>query len=316
MNQNFIIRQMCPGCRSSEYDLLYSRAYLENPLKDYLQAFYASVGRIEMEYLDGARFILKQCRRCGLVFQQEIPNETIQHLLYEKWIAPDLCLERFHKQADLNFYLHYLQEIMVVIRFFKTLPGNLEVLDFGMGWGTWCQAAKALGCKVRGMEISRAQTEHAQANGIQTIEWESLSGHRFDFINSDQVFEHLDNPLTTLMALKGALKEGGIIKISVPDGSDVKRRLKKDNWMAEKGSRDSLNLVSPLEHINCFNRSALIFMADIAGLEKITLPLHLQYACIMIRSPLTVMLKSLLMPVYRDILGRGVYLFFRPKGTM
>jgi len=311
MNPHFINRHTCPGCGGPDHDMVYSRRYLDEPIKGYLESFYRDQGRIDFEYLEGARFILRQCRLCGLVFQQEIPDEFLTHLLYEHWIDPAISLARHRDEADLDFYIHYLREIMVLIRHFNVRPARLDVLDFGMGWGAWCQAAKALGCTVRGLELSRVQDSQAHANGIETIAWDDLPADRFDFINTDQVFEHLADPLDTLKSIKGTLKAGGIIKISVPDGSDIKRRLKIGDWKAPKGSRNSLNPVSPLEHINCFSRQAVLHMAGMAGLEHVHIPLHIQYFGTIIRTPFKSLLKDLLMPLYRDILGKGIYLFFR-----
>ena len=49
------------------------------------------------------------------------------------------------------------------------------------------------------------------------------------------------------------------------------------NWEAPKGSRNSLNPVAPLEHVNCFRATSLTRMASIAGLREIRMPLTLQY---------------------------------------
>jgi SAM-dependent methyltransferase len=314
MNKHFDIRNTCPGCSSDDHIPLYSCDYLAPPIKHYLLSFYAPQGGIDMECLKGARFILRECPYCGMIFQQEIPNDLLMHILYEDWINPSIALDQIRKTADLNHYLHLIQEIMIVLRFFRKPPGDLDVLDFGMGWGHWSLAARALGCNVYGMELSKAQAAHAQSLGIHILEWEALPGYQFDFINTEQVFEHLSDPLKTLHVLKASLKEGGIMKISVPDGSDIKKRLRKGDWDAPKGSRNSLNAVSPLEHINCFSRDTLITMADLAGLERITIPLHIQYAYSIIRNPLSAMAKNLLLPLYRDVLKKGIYLFFRTKG--
>ena len=57
---------------------------------------------------------------------------------------------------------------------------------------------------------------------------EQAENLRFDFINTEQVFEHISEPLETLKELKTLLKPGGIIKISVPTADDINRRLKNN----------------------------------------------------------------------------------------
>lgn len=63
--------------------------------------------------------------------------------------------------------------------------------------------------------------------------------------------------------------------LSVPNGGDVKRRLGIADWPAPNRSRNSLNPVSPPEHIDCFNRASIIRMADVAGLEIVKIPLSI-----------------------------------------
>jgi hypothetical protein len=99
----------------------------------------------------------------------------------------------------------------------------------------------------------------------------------FDFINTEQVFEHIAAPLDTLTMLAAALRREGLIKISVPDARDLKRRLNVMDWTAPYGSRNSLNDTIPLIHVNSFTHRSLVRMAQLAGLEPVNIPLRLQY---------------------------------------
>jgi SAM-dependent methyltransferase len=89
------------------------------------------------------------------------------------------------------------------------------------------------------------------------ITWDDIPKYRFDFINTEQVFEHIPEPLETLRHLIKSLETNGIIKISVPTANDVDRRLKIMDWEAPIDSRNSLDPVTPLEHINYFKRSSI-----------------------------------------------------------
>ena len=82
--------------------------------------------------------------------------------------------------------------------FFKKPPIELQFLDFGMGWGKWCQMAKAFGCQVYGLELSKARIKYASSLGISVLSNEELNHYKFDYINADQVFEHITNPKNTL----------------------------------------------------------------------------------------------------------------------
>ena len=57
---------------------------------------------------------------------------------------------------------------------------------------------------------------------------DQLPDNNFDFIGTEQVVEHLSFPRETVMTLKNSLADGGILKISVPDGSDIRAVLFMD----------------------------------------------------------------------------------------
>lgn len=120
-----------------------------------------------------------------------------------------------------------------------------------------------MGCTACGMELSETRREYARERGISLVEWNDFPNNRFNFINTEQVFEHLVEPLDTLMKLKVALCVKGIIRIGVPSSGGIRRRLELMDWRAEKGS---LNPVAPLERVNCFCRRSILAMSRCAGL--------------------------------------------------
>jgi len=309
---NFIERSCCPACSGVAVQQLYTTPYTDPALRAHLDHAYAAVGNgIEYEYLAGAAFTLIECTNCGLVYQQQIPDDALMARLYEHWIDPQIVFDR-HLQSDtLAYYGRDAQEIMQLIHFFGKSPHELSFFDFGMGWGKWVRMAKAFGTNAFGSEISPSRIAYAQSHGLQIIDWEEIPRHQFDFINTEQVFEHLPDPLETVQHLKHALKPNGLLKISVPDGADLKRRLAVMDWHAPKGSKNSLNLVSPLEHINCFTRAGLCQMAASVGLQEAKIPLRIQYAFATNWQLPKPALKNLLVPFRRNLLKKGSYLLFR-----
>lgn len=309
----FVDRTICPACKSPEQHNIYRCDFTKSPIREYLDSFYSPQGYIEYEYLEGAVFSLNECKGCGLIYQEQIPNDELMERLYEKWIDPEMAFQRHLTGDDLHVLSYYAQEIMQLVAYFGKDPNELTFLDFGMGWGKWLRMAKAFSCDAYGVELSKRRIEYAKSNGVEVLSWDELPKHQFDLINTEQVFEHIPQPLDTLMYLKRSLKHDGIIKISVPNGSVMGRRLKVMDWTASKGSRNSLNPVAPLEHINCFDRGAIIRMADIVGLETVYLPILSQYQFTTGWCRPKRIIKNLLLPFYRNIFRRGTYLFFRLK---
>lgn len=313
MAMYFVQRTHCPACFSTEINQLYRCGYDDARIHHYLDQAYALVGPgIEYQYLQDAVYQLNECLHCGLIYQEYIPDDELMNILYERWIDPQLGFIRHEQQINtLRYYAEYAQEVMQMIAYFRQIPASLKIFDFGMGWGKWARMAQAFGCDVYGNELSPARINYVTAHGIKILAWDKIPQHQFDFINTEQVFEHLPEPLETLLHLKGALKPGGLLKISVPDGADINRRLAVMDWHAPKGSKNSLNPVSPLEHINCFKRSTLVKMAAQAGLQEAHIPLAIQYAFATNWQLPKPALKNLLLPFTRTVLRRGTYLLFR-----
>ena len=327
-NPYFVKRDCCPVCQSRVFKTLYSCAFSELPIKEYLESFYAPQGGVEFEYLDGAEFILDECTDCGLIYQREIPNAFLMGKLYEEWIDPERALDIYRKKQTARYYFKFAQELLMIMSHFDTVPSQLKVLDYGMGWGYWCRMAEAFGCDTYGFEVSEARIAHTKSHSVKVVNWHEISDNSFDFINTEQVFEHLPQPLEILYYLRAALKPKGLIKVSVPNGSDIKRRLRICDWTAPKRSRNSLNAISPLEHINCFNHAAVIRMADLAGLQLMEIPLNVQYGSSMMNSAFSMLsnaprtnwelikrvIGAVLRPSHRSRFHqRGTYLLFRQK---
>jgi SAM-dependent methyltransferase len=311
---NFVERRKCPCCESSRLTTLYENQFDRSPIKEYLEHFYSPQGGIEFNYLEGAVYALLKCQKCDLIFQRDILNDDLMERLYEHWIDPSKAMLR-HMEGDFpELYGAHVQEIMRIIAYFGRPPSSLQFLDFGMGWSGWALMAKGFGCEAYGAELSSKRIEYAKSKGLQVIT-KGMPALKFDFINTEQVFEHLPNPLETLLELKQSLKPGGILKISVPPGRDIERRLKNMDWKAPLGSRNSLNPVAPLEHINCFPRSALIKMAHLAGLREVEIPLKVQYRHLVKCGGIIEFVKNALMPIYRATLKRSNYIFFLPVTT-
>ena len=315
-NPYFLTRDICPICSSDEIRLVYEHPYIEEPIRGYLDSFYSPQGGVEFCYLENVTYSLMECQNCFLIYQKNVPNDELMERIYDRWIDPELALIRNLDNDDLEYFSYYAQEIMQVIAYFGKIPSDLDFFDFGMGRGKWALMAKSFGCNSSGSELSIKRIEYSRANGINIITWEEISQHQFDFINTEQVFEHLSDPLKSLLHIKNSLKEDGLIKISVPTAIDIVRRLKLMDWEAEKGTRNSLNAVAPLEHINFFRRRSLIKLASIAGLSEAFIPLKIQYLYMTNWSGGNRIVKNLLLPIFRNILKKQNYIFFRKTHSM
>ena len=273
--ENFIERSSCPSCNSGSLTRLLCRSYEDPLIQKYLVEFYTLQGYVEPEFLKGVDYVIEKCADCALIFQRFVPNEEMMVRIYEHWIDPVLTFEQFERSHEYSYYLDYATTIDAVIRFIGRIPSKIKILDFAMGWGNWAQMARAFGCEVYGTELSESRLAFACRNNIEIIQWEDIPGSDFDFVNTDQVFEHLAEPRRILGHLCGGLSENGFLRICVPDGSEIEKKLENENWTADKNSPQSMNEVAPLEHINCFSNRSLKVFAGLEGLEAIRMPYRL-----------------------------------------
>jgi SAM-dependent methyltransferase len=310
-NPFFSERNGCPSCKSNVLTDIFQNKYDEDPIKEYIHNFYSSQGTVEFEFLQGAVYRLQECEDCGLIFQKYIPNDFFMGKLYGEWIDQGKLVKIHHMQDGLALYSLYAQEIMQLIAHFKTAPSLLNIFDFGMGLGQWALMAKAFGCNAFGLELTKERVESAKCNGISVIEWDDIPACQFDFINTEQVFEHLSEPLSTLVHLAKSLKPNGIIKISVPTANNIEKRLKLMDWSATKSSKYSLNPVAPLEHINFFRRKSILKMASLAGLKEVYIPVIKQYQHVTNWSGFIDIALNLLQPIRRNLFKNVNYCLFQ-----
>jgi len=304
---DFIERTECPACLNRTFESIYAIPEGSEVISNYLNEFYRAQGGVQLDLLRGWKYELGKCSHCSLVFQKYILGNRLMHVLYERWINPEVTFS-MSKKHPLTYYLNLVEEVSQTINYFGKQPHELKFLDFGMGWAEWCKVASALGCNVFGAELSEARISNAKINNIEVIDINSVKENTFDCINTEQVFEHISDPLHMLKKLYSIINPGGLIKISVPDGYRLPELLKINDWNAPKGTAHSLNVVAPLEHINCFTFQSLFMMGQAAGLV-------LEPALAYRKYPVTPqdVLKNKFRAWYINKVrpNKGTYLFFR-----
>lgn len=308
MNQYIIQRKVCPGCEHEESTEILSSSFLNQPLIGSIQKNFA-VTKIDIfELIKDVKYQLRECSNCGLIFQKTCFTEEVMVQIYQqRSLAPDVQTRGAAKPLDKSAY--YAEEVVALIKMLNRNPSDIDVLDFGMGWGHWCYMAKAYGCNSFGYDTSEYKQEFARKNGITTID--EVASKKFDYINTEQVLEHVLYPLETVRMLCESLKPGGILKISVPNGARFNNaRLLADST---NPARSRLDLVSPLMHINTFNYNAIITMAEKAELRPIRIPAKYQYSNVHLLN-IKQGVKTILRPLYRRF-ARTTYLHFKKQGS-
>ncbi len=77
-------RSSCPACKGNKIKEIFSLPYNSREMIDFLTLYYK--GTIDVKKLYGRHYNLLECKKCGLIFQEQIPNKKFSQELYEKYI--------------------------------------------------------------------------------------------------------------------------------------------------------------------------------------------------------------------------------------
>jgi 2-polyprenyl-3-methyl-5-hydroxy-6-metoxy-1,4-benzoquinol methylase len=300
------LRRTCPGCHGNTFDLTVRERFDGPVLSSYFARQYE--GRADTEALRGLDYELMRCRHCRLAFQRRVPTSALLSEIYDVWIEP-AERDRLRTQYTLAEYRYLADQVQFLVQHFGSSPQAIRTFDFGMGWGEWALMARAFGCQVAGAELSGARVQNAKSLGIEVIGWGDIPGQQFQFINTEQVFEHLVEPLETLQHLIKGLVPGGIIKISVPNARAALKVLAKNPEMGVL-SVDEMMAVAPLEHINAFEPDSLVAMGEATGLRVLRPSLRLLYNSSSGWLELKHGLKMFVRPIYRHWYPRSTFVYF------
>lgn len=261
-------RITCPVCGANKKRTIFSIKYGVEEISSYLKVYYNN--RIDVSQFSEEFYEISNCLVCDFLWQKNVVSDNCLGELYSKWIsASDSAAKK--KRMSISMYQRYSREVESISKLLKIkYPCDIKVMDFGMGWGIWSSLAKSYGYDVCGYEVADDKIALAKSNNINVINnLDELADDSLDFINVEQVLEHINSPLELLGVLVSKMKKGGIIHVSVPNGRKIKKQLIKNGWNSK------MNAVHPLEHINCFTNNTLCKLAFQKNLKKIKRPLSL-----------------------------------------
>lgn len=315
----FVARERCPACGSPEVSTLYESAFASGAIGTFVRSYY----RVDPTLLGAAAYRLDRCRACGLTFQANVGGPELLSDLYTHWVEepgdPDRDIPTYRDDIGAVRLSRDAHEVMAAASFLGKPLSELRTLDYGMGWALWPRIAAALGCRSFGSDLSEPRMEFARRHGVDAVTDEEIAGLRFDFINTEQVFEHVPEPLELLRRLERSLAPGGVIKISVPSGEGADAIVAALKAGTHKGDYPSIIPVQPLEHVNAFTRGSIRAMARAAGLEPVKPNLWHRYAFLRHRGTIAPTrprkaAKELVRPWYQHRDPRNLFTWLRRPG--
>lgn len=166
---------------------------------------------------------IERCRACGL------------GVLHPELVARSDYVEghdaEYAGQAEVR-----IRNADRLLRLLPPPAPGAALLDVGCAYGFLLAAARALGYRSVGIEVSQPASEYArQRYGAEVwtglIEDAPFKSPSFDVVTLVDVIEHLTDPATTLAHVHRLLRPGGWLLILTPDlGSAVARLLGRHWW--------------------------------------------------------------------------------------
>jgi len=188
------------------------------------------------------KYCLLKCRDCSFVYAN-VTDEEIEEVNFNFGDQ----VKCHYREVQSSIDVMWFDRISTSLTRGK---GGLKVLDIGCGNGVLLRQFQKRGCVCFGSDPSPWASEYAQKYGYKLlgrIEQANIDPNFFDIITSTSTLEHVARPIEHLKHIITAVKEGGIIYLTVPNYGSLPIRLR-----LVKG-----RLVDPPGHCNYFTTKTL-----------------------------------------------------------
>ncbi|MSQ95833.1 MAG: class I SAM-dependent methyltransferase [Gemmataceae bacterium] len=173
--------------------------------------------------LGGLRFLIVQCKRCGLAFTNPRPNLESASQFYP---ADYHCHQRRVRATHRRLPRYVARTLQP--------HGEARLLDFGCGSGGFLQRMHGLGWNVVGLDRAEAAVARVRDLGLDahvgTLPHPLWSSECFEAITMWQTLEHVLQPLEVLRAAYRLLTPGAKLIVAVPNFDGFAARWFGPQW--------------------------------------------------------------------------------------
>lgn len=144
----------------------------------------------------------------------------------------------------------FMSWLLIPFKFFIRIPFDvnwlsssipMKLVDVGCGGGFTGQLASLLGWQVMGIELDPVAAQSARKKGLHVIngDYNELEKYQneFDCLICSHVLEHVYEPLHMLSLLTSALKDHGVLILSLPNADSDLRHYFGKNWRGLEAPR-------------------------------------------------------------------------------
>lgn len=198
-------------------------------------------------------FQVVQCRKCGLIFLNPMPQSQVIRDYYaiddyysyspvnisfsRKLKDKLLCLAAniyFKTEDDFIRRIGKLFLLPILKKLIPMSPFGKKFLDVGCGNGRYMLTLRKMGWEVYGCELSKSGVMVARQHGLNVSHGTLFEARYptsfFDAIRLEQVFEHIDEPDILLQEIRRILKTAGLLIIGIPNSNSLSFRVFRKHW--------------------------------------------------------------------------------------
>lgn len=210
------------------------------------------------------RWGLENCRKCGLVYTNPRPSDSVLVTFYSTPGYKPHDAEGSQNRATISYLLSRINH------HHPGLNSSGEFLDFGCGGGALLEESARLGWRVSGYEISPQAIQTCQAKGLNVQGDLSQIPSQMDAILMCHCLEHVSDFSGTLTAVARALKpDTGRLFVAVPNARSL-RAILSPGWLSQHAGVNERYCAFPI-HLSHFSRHSLKQLLANYGLECVAL---------------------------------------------
>ena len=204
-------------------------------------------------------YSIVKCVQCGMIYSLYHLDADSEAQIYNLVIDPEISLS---KVMTVNRRIQDIQRWLGLLSLVnREKPGeiNLNVMDYGCGWGTHLLVAEGPGVQVVGYDVTEWKVEWARQQGLTICTtYDGLKKFApYDIAICTSVLEHVHSPRETIQEISTLLRPGAYALITCivtavtqeSDWAEMKRRISSDEILPKE--------INPWEHLNYFTVETL-----------------------------------------------------------
>ncbi len=185
-------------------------------------------------------FYWSRCSLCEAIFLNPTPNKKELIKYYpSNYISKGAQIDTRNNMIQLLYNTYYgdgskiLRILFLPIKsLLRTLPDKGTILDVGCGNGKFLELARKRGLSVFGVDPYIERDIPSLNIRKVALEETNFKEKVFDYITLNNVLEHVQDPIETLIYCRRLLKNNGKIIVNIPSSSSLNYKIFGKNWVS------------------------------------------------------------------------------------